>query len=235
MPKLSSLPFRECIACDIQNHRLKDVLDHPDGSVTLDKLSDEVKAKLGGGDATYSKEEFNAYVDEQHEELWHDASFVAYECFDSTITPNAGPSGETKYLYSYDVTELLPFVNGGCKVVFGGDTYEPRVTYNSQYTRTALLMPRNGGWGAMSIENKLNTITSKYSMTLTIEATQGYVPPEDLTLYINPSGERAMKIRAEAIPDYVSKTYVDNAFSEAKGEIINEVLAEFVDVSEVGQ
>lgn len=51
MPKLSDLPFKECIVCDMQHHRLSEVLDHPDGSVTLDKLSKEVKDKLGGGGA----------------------------------------------------------------------------------------------------------------------------------------------------------------------------------------
>ena len=52
MPKIENLPFRECIACDIQHHRLLSELDHPDGSVTLDKLSQEVKDKL---DASISK------------------------------------------------------------------------------------------------------------------------------------------------------------------------------------
>lgn len=46
MPKIENLPFRECIKCDIQHHRLLSELDHPDGSVTLDKLSQEVKDKL---------------------------------------------------------------------------------------------------------------------------------------------------------------------------------------------
>ena len=50
MPNLSNLPFKECIACDMQNHRLGKVLDHPDGSVTLDKLADDVKDKLGVSD-----------------------------------------------------------------------------------------------------------------------------------------------------------------------------------------
>lgn len=52
MPQEKNLPFKECIACDIQNHRLAKVLDHADGSVTLDKLADEVKGKLVGENPT---------------------------------------------------------------------------------------------------------------------------------------------------------------------------------------
>lgn len=50
MPQEKNLPFKECIACDIQNHRLAEVLDHADGSVTLSKLADDAKDKLGISD-----------------------------------------------------------------------------------------------------------------------------------------------------------------------------------------
>lgn len=46
MPEKTNLPFRECLSCDIQEHRFAETLDHPDGSVTYEKLSPELKAKI---------------------------------------------------------------------------------------------------------------------------------------------------------------------------------------------
>lgn len=45
MPE-KNLPFRECLSCDMQEHRFAKTLDHPDGSVTYEKLSPGVQEKL---------------------------------------------------------------------------------------------------------------------------------------------------------------------------------------------
>ena len=46
MPDEKNLPFRECLACDMQEHRFAKPLDHPDGCVTYEKLSPEAKNKF---------------------------------------------------------------------------------------------------------------------------------------------------------------------------------------------
>ena len=256
MPQLSNLPFKECIACDIQNHRLANVLDHADGCVTLDKLSNEVKSMLGGGNATVDMEKINAYLDEQIDNIpapdwnqgdetkkdyiknrthYHDVSrgeTIAKDGADRLrflLDKGAKNEHEAEYLYGLEGVGILE--NGRTyEITFADNTYTGTL---GEYEDVAALLCKLDEWRQLCIydggtfEDNGVVYTDVYIVLRYCEGDE--VPPQDTTLSVTPIFGELKQLDTKFIPDYVSKTYVD----EMREGIVDDVLNALPDGNEV--